>query len=628
MGVSMIKKISIVSLMIIIFLVLALNIHAYPPLPTELYGNVYDYSSGKKTLMVSGGVIRAFTQNNVQCGVFSTAGMAQGYYGVLSCVGDDNVTTEIEGASPGETIKFTYDNVNVSSYGANTFSSAEYHVVNIIYPKIFCGDNICMRGIELCGDINSTDESIIPHPCQKDCQICPLVNQSNATKPNQTTNGSTSGGGGAAGSGAGGGSSEGSAGGSSASASGGGAGGIALGNISLLNSSIQLNKTSCKEDWNCTDWGVCFINETQTRICSDVNNCNTTRKKPSELQECLYAGTCFDKIRNGNELGIDCGGPCLPCPGHEKEPNCFDGIKNCQGEICEGGVDCGGPCANSCEKPKQLETPIKICNKPTDLFRIDFVILYILIIIFTVIYIIIEKERERKIKKDKTIKDVEKARKYLAIERNIILFVIFVLLLLASIISYYIFFFCSPEFYTFLKFVIPAIILIPLFAFLLMKLFEYSEKNRKVKLENFLETHNTHLKKLVSMQNDYLEEVEEELSNEIYIIQQKDELKKYLDEYPELKIVYRDMLIMYDKYKNQTTEFKIEKELCDAIKNLEDNPHFQELSKKHNDVKEIYEKLAILYKAYEEKQELYNELKEKDAQIIEKKKDDKNEEKK
>jgi len=52
--------------------------------------------------------------------------------------------------------------------------------------------------------------------------------------------------------------------------------------------------------------------------------------------------TCYDGIRNCHhgscESGIDCGGPCLPCP------SCFDGIQN-QGEE---GIDCGGPCEKPC----------------------------------------------------------------------------------------------------------------------------------------------------------------------------------------------------------------------------------------------------------------------------------------
>jgi hypothetical protein len=44
--------------------------------------------------------------------------------------------------------------------------------------------------------------------------------------------------------------------------------------------------------------------------------------------------TCTDGIQNQGETGIDCGGPCSPCP------TCSDGIQN-QGET---GIDCGGPC--------------------------------------------------------------------------------------------------------------------------------------------------------------------------------------------------------------------------------------------------------------------------------------------
>jgi|GEM_PF-6414738 len=49
-------------------------------------------------------------------------------------------------------------------------------------------------------------------------------------------------------------------------------------------------------------------------------------------------GSCFDLIENCHdgacEKGIDCGGPCMPCP------SCSDRRQN-QGET---GVDCGGPC--------------------------------------------------------------------------------------------------------------------------------------------------------------------------------------------------------------------------------------------------------------------------------------------
>jgi len=48
--------------------------------------------------------------------------------------------------------------------------------------------------------------------------------------------------------------------------------------------------------------------------------------------------TCYDKIKNGNETGVDCGGSCGACP------TCFDHIQNQN----ETGVDCGGPCSRQC----------------------------------------------------------------------------------------------------------------------------------------------------------------------------------------------------------------------------------------------------------------------------------------
>lgn len=68
--------------------------------------------------------------------------------------------------------------------------------------------------------------------------------------------------------------------------------------------------------------------------------------------------TCTDGIQNGNETGVDCGGPdCAPC---QTEPTCTDGIQN--GD--ETGVDCGGsncpPCdtGNTCSAPSNVSVTL------------------------------------------------------------------------------------------------------------------------------------------------------------------------------------------------------------------------------------------------------------------------------
>jgi hypothetical protein len=73
------------------------------------------------------------------------------------------------------------------------------------------------------------------------------------------------------------------------------------------------------------------------------------------------APSCFDRVRDGDEVGVDCGGSCGACPAGTgcsadkdcqsrcvdqvcAEPTCSDGVN----DGVEGGVDCGWGCATPC----------------------------------------------------------------------------------------------------------------------------------------------------------------------------------------------------------------------------------------------------------------------------------------
>jgi uncharacterized repeat protein (TIGR01451 family) len=43
----------------------------------------------------------------------------------------------------------------------------------------------------------------------------------------------------------------------------------------------------CVENWVCSDWSVCDSNDSQFRVCSDVNICNSFTDKPLVLQDCV-----------------------------------------------------------------------------------------------------------------------------------------------------------------------------------------------------------------------------------------------------------------------------------------------------------------------------------------------------
>ncbi|MGK0315905.1 MAG: hypothetical protein ACI86M_002137 [Saprospiraceae bacterium] len=64
-----------------------------------------------------------------------------------------------------------------------------------------------------------------------------------------------------------------------------------------------------------------------------------------DCDPCSTPPTCIDGVQNGNETGVDCGGPdCDPC---STLPTCIDGVQNGN----ETGVDCGGPDCDPCITP-------------------------------------------------------------------------------------------------------------------------------------------------------------------------------------------------------------------------------------------------------------------------------------
>ena len=135
---------------------------------------------------------------------------------------------------------------------------------------------------------------------------------------------------------------------------------------------------------SCTEWSECRYleyNETNrhynrtndglmSRYCTVTTNC-PDQFEPNQEMYCDYKPTCTDRMQNCHELsngslwcekGVDCGGPCTPCP------NCSDWIQN-QGEK---GVDCGGPCdqCNTCYDGimncRRTENHTLICEDSVD----------------------------------------------------------------------------------------------------------------------------------------------------------------------------------------------------------------------------------------------------------------------
>ena len=123
----------------------------------------------------------------------------------------------------------------------------------------------------------------------------------------------------------------------------------------------------CSTLWVCTDWSPCQNSNIQLRECTDLNKCGSTRNRPNLTQQCTFVEhpSCFDGVKNQDEILADCGGACKECP------SCNDNIQN----QVETGLDCGGPCP-ACkhkETPKLLSkyrdkvmTPLEILTYPNE----------------------------------------------------------------------------------------------------------------------------------------------------------------------------------------------------------------------------------------------------------------------
>lgn len=76
-------------------------------------------------------------------------------------------------------------------------------------------------------------------------------------------------------------------------------------------------KDSCTTNWRCGDWNTCLSNS-QDRVCTDLNNCETIIDKPIETQTCVINGS-----NNVCESNLDCGdyGACV---NNFKSRSCYD----------------------------------------------------------------------------------------------------------------------------------------------------------------------------------------------------------------------------------------------------------------------------------------------------------------
>jgi len=117
-----------------IFVVLAMSVDSIPSPAVEFYGIV----TINDTNATAGVVITVYDIGGTKCGEFTVVN--EGYYGLLSCNGDDLGSGQDEGAIQDEEIAFYVDGKRAVAFGNDSWDSGVFQMVNLSqknYPPFF-----------------------------------------------------------------------------------------------------------------------------------------------------------------------------------------------------------------------------------------------------------------------------------------------------------------------------------------------------------------------------------------------------------------------------------------------------------------------------------------------------------
>lgn len=129
---------------------------SFPPVAIEFYGTAKDFTMSD---VPAGTNITAYDENGTLCGFFIV--QYTGYYGLLSCNGDDTSTGADEGAVAFDTISFRINNLSASTSNDSSWEEGEYKRVDIILnhaPELdFIGQQNLTEDVPYYYDVNATD---------------------------------------------------------------------------------------------------------------------------------------------------------------------------------------------------------------------------------------------------------------------------------------------------------------------------------------------------------------------------------------------------------------------------------------------------------------------------------------
>src|SRR3989344_5452660 len=140
------------------------------------------------------------------------------------------------------------------------------------------------------------------------------------------------------------------------------------------NNSNNQTSNACTESWSCTEWSDC-VNNTKTKTCTDLNNCNTTNNKPIQFQECTDNINDIEKIKCESFGGTwqTFSNGCADTCAFAKNPNLlctqvFTESCNCGPDKCWDGKKCRVNVKKENEEKPQIIKKCELRKKIKDYY--------------------------------------------------------------------------------------------------------------------------------------------------------------------------------------------------------------------------------------------------------------------
>lgn len=235
---------------------------------------------------------------------------------------------------------------------------------------------------------------------------------------------------------------------------------------------------------------------------------------------------------------------------------------------------------------------------------------FAIILIIVLIDIFYSKGKIKEIGGNKELSDVRRAKSILSVRRRMYLFIFIILLIALLLYLYYYFFIMCEVGYRFLWLLLILLFVSPVIIHEVIRYLEYTESKRLKKLEALLNTHYKQIENIIRIENENLTEMEEELADDLYRLLEKPEYKdkNNSEEVSVLNEIYKELVLLYSKYREKENPVTNEAILCDDIYTLVENEKYKPVVQQDSNFKRIITKLKLLYKQYEEKQRLYDEI--------------------